>query len=1178
MLTPPRPPPPRAPACLGYATAVLLFLAALPGALHGQRQEVSAEAPEALSGAALENLRYRVELGDNHSITVTERASGAAAVFTPRFQVINRTTTVSLGNTNITGALISTGVELNFDSVSWSGQPDLNAVTATRVEPVVTGSVFSGDVFRWSFADDPAFSFEAELDLPAGEAEPRLRWTLRPNAISRYSVGYLGAPEATTEEMELLWQPPAWYGRRMPDRLYLTEESRTSIPASFVRAGGRTVAVVVDPVEMPFRLPTLGNARFAVAVRSPSATWQPAVYAPLLGGAESNRSAPHTFTVRLFVSAADIHGSFRNLALGLWQFRDRRQSLPGGSLNTALDNLEDFILNSTGQNFSYWSDTAKANDYVNDKPGYARFQSAAAALSLAVVRDRDKLYVDRAVPSMEYYASRRYNLFKIDGYDPAYPMNGPMGGLVTSDWAALVALSGYRTTPFRQLGDASFYSSIPLRNRIDSTRSYEGDEAIDLGRRWLRHLIYFYRLTGEAELLADARHIADAYIEARVDQPPRDFLDAASSFWNELCAHHDALFELHELTDDPRYAEAAVRALREFVLLFSFGPIPPDADVTFSGRTAPAWRFSEVGTVSESAATALNHRAIFMPYLAPFLVRAAQLSGDNFFSDLGKANIVGRFLNYPGYTLRNNYSIVFQDATYPLKFYSSYANSAHMNHPLPMAMMVVDYLVADTARRSGGAIRFPALVSDTGAYFRQRVFGHEPGRFFGDAGVWLWIPRRLLSLAGIDSAQIQYLAGHGNGNLYLALSNQSHDPRTLTLTVDSQRVTLPANTTARSWIGNSAGNTLPVINGAVTVTVPGNGLVSLAIAGATARLEVQADTTGGPYAALPLNSYDRRTTVHGLQVGMIMSIAPTRQHAFVYLGTPPSVMSSAVLRYQVNSGAWQEQARGLYPFEWTIPLPADALSFRYQVVGGDDQTGPEVLLSLLTAGVPLATPTQWRAEPVAGGIELRWNPVVGANTYRIERRRLDAGAPVALLPPVSSDFGGLRVDGARPAGTEYGYRIRAEGSNGVSAWSSELVVRTDTFREAWRRQYFGSRENEGEAADTADASGNGIANLLEYAFGRRPDVSTGPSPLSYDGQTLGFPWDPAARELRARVEGSVDLREWQTVASYTECNGFTGSVEGWQVQTTSDGLYWWVEVAAPVAGEEAFLRLRVEPE
>src|SRR5690606_3052280 len=141
-------------------------------------------------------------------------------------------------------------------------------------------------------------------------------------------------------------------------------------------------------------------------------------------------------------------------------------------------------------------------------------------------------------------------------------------------------------------------------------QTYTGDTAIDTARRWLRHLLYFYRLTGEAELLADAKHIADAYIEWRLKTPPSNYLDVASSFWNELAPHHDALFELYDLTDDPRYAEAAVQALNEFILVINFGPLPPDGNITVGGRTGPAWRVSEIGTVSEAAGTSSSHRLI----------------------------------------------------------------------------------------------------------------------------------------------------------------------------------------------------------------------------------------------------------------------------------------------------------------------------------------------------------------------------------------------------------------------------------------------------------------------------------------------------------------------------------------------------------------------------------------
>jgi hypothetical protein len=51
-----------------------------------------------------------------------------------------------------------------------------------------------------------------------------------------------------------------------------------------------------------------------------------------------------------------------------------------------------------------------------------------------------------------------------------------------------------------------------------------------------------------------------------------------------------------------------------------------------------------------------------------------------------------------------------------------------------------------------------------------------------------------------------------------------------------------------------------------------------------------------------------------------------------------------------------------------------------------------------------------------------------------------------------------------------------------------FFLRATTFseQETWRLQYFGAAENNGEAADTADPDGDGIKNLIEYAFGLSP--------------------------------------------------------------------------------------------
>lgn len=91
--------------------------------------------------------------------------------------------------------------------------------------------------------------------------------------------------------------------------------------------------------------------------------------------------------------------------------------------------------------------------------------------------------------------------------------------------------------------------------------------------------------------------------------------------------------------------------------------------------------------------------------------------------------------------------------------------------------------------------------------------------------------------------------------------------------------------------------------------------------------------------------------------------------------------------------------------------------------------------------------------------------------------------------------------------------VRYYGAYGSYSDVAELEFCTHGDLREWRRATFGEAENIGLAADSADADGDGVANLLEYAFGGDPlDSASAPSPVlqvSGDGQqaslALTFP-------------------------------------------------------------------------
>lgn len=117
----------------------------------------------------------------------------------------------------------------------------------------------------------------------------------------------------------------------------------------------------------------------------------------------------------------------------------------------------------------------------------------------------------------------------------------------------------------------------------------------------------------------------------------------------------------------------------------------------------------------------------------------------------------------------------------------------------------------------------------------------------------------------------------------------------------------------------------------------------------------------------------------------------------------------------------------------------------------------------------------------------------------------------------------------------------------------------------WRNQYFNTTENAGTAADTFDADGDGIPNLLEYALNGNPTAAnvsilpkiTGTGPLKLSFYRNG---DSGITYI---VEASNDLAS----GSWTQIYSSTG-------ETYTAGLF---EVAdpGPVVGGKRFLRLRV---
>ncbi len=104
---------------------------------------------------------------------------------------------------------------------------------------------------------------------------------------------------------------------------------------------------------------------------------------------------------------------------------------------------------------------------------------------------------------------------------------------------------------------------------------------------------------------------------------------------------------------------------------------------------------------------------------------------------------------------------------------------------------------------------------------------------------------------------------------------------------------------------------------------------------------------------------------------------------------------------------------------------------------------------------------------------------------------------------------------------------------------------TDTV-DHWRQQYFGpGATNTGDAADTANPSGDGLANLLKYSLGLNPlvayppgtGVATSLDPAGHLRMTVAK--NPAATDLALAIEVASDLAGWNAAETTIEQNTLT---------------------------------------
>lgn len=912
----------------------------------------------AVKSSAIENSKYCVHILSDEKITVIEKSTGLQAIFAPEFEVLYSDTKPQKGSVRIK--------EVNYAVLAWNENNDFYKAPGIRTRHTALKSTVRNNRITWEFEPGDGYLLEAYLECKDNGEFPELVFTLIPEIKRYYSIGFTGTMGKNIGEVEWIYQPLLWHGKRFPTGAYMTEEARCTLPLVMYGEQGGAVGVFVNPDDMPYRLATMENSRFGVVLRNGEGVAKPSIFAPVFGSDESLLDKCFTFSIKLLVKKLDMFTAVRYIAQNEFKFKDYRQN-GTASLNTALDNMVDFIMNKTGENYFLWNERFKCNEYAQDKPGYGRQQSPLAVLALSVVKDDKEIYEKRALPTLEYFLSRKKNMVKTsgDGYDPELPVGNPEPGIMgmpgkspainIAEFAMLDCYTKGRNFVFSRYANKLYGIDTSPKNKlsdanlpVDMNKKYTRVEALDNMRIYFRDLMGMYEMTKEPIFLTCARKIADEYIYWRLEQPQPDFVDVKSSFYTYIAPAWYSLIELYDVTGEEKYMDAAAEAIKQFIPFINLSPAIPDCDIELDGESIPAWRVSVSGLTTECAGTAHSHRGIFMPYFAAGVLRAAEHTGDEFLRSVAKASITGRFANYPGYTMRTRYWAKFEKPDYPLKPYKQYSNTAHMNHPMPMACMIIDYLVCDTACRSRKNVYFPSRYTDTAAYFMFRVYGDRPGRFYDDENVWLWLPNGLIRT---DHIQANYIAGYGNGKLYIAFTNQCNETIHVNFQLNDRLVTFKEAANAILWEQNENKGSIKVKGGNACVTIAPNGITAIALDDAVANTSFQSryKASGGK---LHEYSFSQTMEPFGRMEGMIISLAAEVTSAFFYTDESPLTTDSVSLFYSIDGQKWKSMLKKEYPFEFTLPLSGNETEIKYYMVDSEGRKSSEQGLWVSTAKKP----------------------------------------------------------------------------------------------------------------------------------------------------------------------------------------------------------------------------------
>lgn len=894
----------------------------------------------------LTNDRYSVTIStDSMDFLITENASGVSEYFTSEMGVLKRNSTADVSLTRLDKALD----DVTYSTLTWDGNQNLYSAGTLDVHKA--DSVYQDSVIHFVYPNIEAYQLRLGLKLPPGDQEPVIEYSIIAKYNGFYSISYLGSPVYEISVVDEIWQPMVWIEKRFPQKSYLTPNHLCALPGSFVTNDQITSALIADPDEYPFEpMPTFDRSTFGVAIRNQNAQVHPMIWAPIIGRANSYLSSGTNFSFRalLYVSEGNMHKAQEQVSrriYGFDQYSSRDNALE--SLNATLYRMIDYGMSE----YSLFDEELKGCAYIQDVPNSVKNVSALNPFNVAFVCDDTTIMKERAFPIMEYLLSRESNNFSLT---PTSGVGGQKADnslgypyMISPEASALYTLSNHSSGFFLDLAKDKRYTS-DLANE----------------NAW-RDNFMLYRASGDESFLSNAVSGASMYINDRIKQMETGFTyqhNNKSSFWIFLAPKYVDLFEMYETTQDITYLDAAHEAARRYARYIWMSPKVPDQSILVNpGNEAPvywyaggdpmyapeeevpAWRLSAIGLTSEASGTGSgekSHRAIFMAHHAPYMLRLAALTGDDYLRDIAQSAITGRWRNFPGYHMNTDRTTVFDLPDFPLHSHEEIsATSMHYNHVWPMISLIIDYLISDVYDKSNGQIDFPSEYVQGYAYLQSKIYGHQPGTFYGEEGVTFYMPR---NMAETSNKQVNYIAARGNDKLYFAFTNQSDEDiiSTITLNQEALPFDLSGAFNGSVWEDNQQVGTVSMSGGSFDISVSAKGITAVAFDNVEITTKLQDRVLNNDPARSWTNDY--RQHDFALTYAMYINFGERLREAYLYSGAEHGDYKKITLNYFTDTDSTMRTVvDNAFPFEFEIPLATEDRAFHYKFTTTDAENNIE---------------------------------------------------------------------------------------------------------------------------------------------------------------------------------------------------------------------------------------------